>query len=63
MSSGQGTGHYDQIWSKSDVGKYVKKTCCQKKIKKKGETSKIQKPAGDSGRLKMLVAMVPPFMQ
>ena len=31
VSSGSGIGHCDQVWSKSDVGKYVKKTCCQKK--------------------------------
>ena len=31
LSSGQGTGLSDQVWSKSNVGKYVKKTCCQKK--------------------------------
>ena len=30
-------GHYDQVWSKSDVGKYVKKTCCQKKKERKGK--------------------------
>ena len=35
LSSGQGTGHFDQVWLKSDVGKYAKKTCCQKKKKKK----------------------------
>ena len=45
MSSGQGTGHYHQVWSKSDVGKYVKKTCCQKEEEAAAETSRIQKPA------------------
>ena len=25
------TGHFDRVWSKSNVGKYVKKTCCKKK--------------------------------
>ena len=45
LSSGQGTGHCDQVWLKSDVGKYAKKTCCQKKKKKKKETRKKQKPA------------------
>ena len=43
MSSGQDTGHFDQVnikKIKSDVGKYAKKTCCQKK-----ETSRKQKPA------------------
>ena len=34
-SSGQGTGHFDQVWSKSDVRRYVKKTCCQKEGKKR----------------------------
>ena len=50
MSSGQGTGHFDQLWSKSNVGKYVKNTCCQKKEeRRKGkgeETTRVQKPAG-----------------
>ena len=32
VSSGSGIGHCDQVWSKSDVGKYVKKMCCQKKL-------------------------------
>ena len=30
LSSGQHTSHFDQVKSKSNVGKYVKKTCCQK---------------------------------
>ena len=41
VSSGSGTGHCDQVWLKSDVGKYVKKTCCQKEA----ETCKKQDPA------------------
>ena len=51
MSSGQGTGYCDQVWSKSNVGKYVKKMCCQKERKQKEErgkgkeTSKKQYPA------------------
>ena len=35
LSSGQGTGHFVQVWSESDVEKYVKKACCQKERKKK----------------------------
>ena len=34
VSSGQGTGYFDQVWSKWDVGKYVKKTCYHKKKQK-----------------------------
>ena len=39
--SGLDVGHCDQIWLKSDVGKYVKKTCCLKEA----ESSKKQVPA------------------
>ena len=55
MSSGQGAGHFDQVWLKSDVGKYVKKTCCQKKedsAEKAAETRQIQDPAAEAGRVK-----------
>ena len=52
VSSGQGTGHFNQVWSKSNVGKNVKKTCCKKEKEKEEEeeeeeeeTSKIQDPA------------------
>ena len=35
LSSGQHTGHCDQVWSKLDVWKYVKKTCCQKERRRR----------------------------
>ena len=43
-----------RVWSQSDVGKYVKKTCCQKEERRSSSSSgksKIQKPEGASGRL------------
>ena len=39
VSSGLGTGHFHQVCLKSDVGKYVKKTCCQKKLCYQSNTS------------------------
>ena len=48
MSSGQGTGHFDQVWSKWDVGKNMKKTCYQKETAaaEVAEMSKIQNMPG-----------------
>ena len=43
LSSGQGTGLSDQVWSKSDVGKYMKKTCCQKEKEEEEEEEERKK--------------------
>ena len=48
VSSGSGTGHFDQVWSKSDVGKYVKKACCQNNLCNQSNT----RPCGCAGRVK-----------
>ena len=50
MSSGSGISHCDQVWSKSDVGKYVKKTCCQKKEWKKQK--RVIRSCGCASRIK-----------
>ena len=49
MSSGQGTCHFDQVESKSDLGKYVRKTCCQKEEKEELDAVPSPRPRGKLG--------------